>query len=788
MRQIIFKSLVLTLSLLLVREVSGQDCNASLSGRIIDEHDQQPLSLANIFIPSLNRGTTSDTLGYYFLDKLCPGTYVVQVTHLGCEPITDTLSISGNTKKDFFPEHHVEELRLFSVEAELEAEISSAICQFPFEKMRPLNFQSIGKMVEDVKGVTALSTGAHISKPVINGLHSNRIVVMNNEIRQEGQQWGSEHGPEIDPFMADNITVIKGAAGVRYGPEAMGGVILIEPKPLPDSAGIGGRLNLAGDSNGRKGATGFMLEGKSGKIPALSMRVQGSVTKSGNTKAPDYYLKNTGNEELNFSLTAGYNTKKAGAEVYYSQFNSNVGIFAGAHIENLSDLQNAFNAGAPLDTADFTYEIEAPYQHIEHELTKVKSYLNTGKNSKLIFTFGRQYNLREEFDAHGAEEGREDHGHEEEEGEEEHPALEFELTTHTAELLLEHKWKKSLSGSVGVTGISQKNTYEGRFFIPNYKKQGLGVFLFEQYVFDKQKLTLEAGIRGDYIYQQVFMWKDEVIISPVHEFNGLSGSLGGLKRLGKYFDWRLSLSAAWRPPSLNELYSDGLHHGAAAYERGDAELTTEKLRGITSQLIFERKKLDVDVEVYHNYIKDFIYLQPESQPAVTVRGVFPAFRFSQTNAALTGLNASVGYEIKERLKFKSTATLLRARNLETNEYLVMMPSDRFRNTLTYEFKDKGRLGKPYVSVSVSSVFKQWRVPQNSDYVEPPDEYHLVGLNAGSSIRVGKQKMDVGIYVTNLFNTSYREYMSRLRYFTDEPGRNISFRLSIPFHSKSQPAK
>jgi len=169
--------------------------------------------------------------------------------------------------------------------------------------------KSLGEALKSVNGVTGLQSGASIVKPVINGLHSNRILIMNNGVRQEGQQWGSEHAPEIDPFLATQITVIKGASGVRYGSDAMGGVVLLEPPPLRAKPGMGGEVNLVGYSNSHQGVASGFLEGSPAAVPGLGWRLQGTAKKAGATETPRYFLNNTGFEEFNWSA-AGMRTSR----------------------------------------------------------------------------------------------------------------------------------------------------------------------------------------------------------------------------------------------------------------------------------------------------------------------------------------------------------------------------------------------------------------------------------------------------------------------------------------------
>jgi iron complex outermembrane receptor protein len=198
---------------------------------------------------------------------------------------------------------------------------------------------SLGESLQRITGVSVLQTGNNIYKPVIQGLHSSRVLILNNGIRQEGQQWGSEHAPEIDPYVANRLTVIKGASSVRYGGDAIGGVVLVEPRLLQYNPELNGELNLAAFSNNRQGVLSAMFEGGLDKSGLNAWRLQGTVKRGGNAKTPAYWLQNSGVEEFNMSAAAGWKKKEKGLELFYSLFNTRLGIFTGSHIGNLTDLE-----------------------------------------------------------------------------------------------------------------------------------------------------------------------------------------------------------------------------------------------------------------------------------------------------------------------------------------------------------------------------------------------------------------------------------------------------------------
>ncbi|NRF40355.1 TonB-dependent receptor plug domain-containing protein [Pedobacter foliorum] len=256
----------------------------------------------------------------------------------------------------------------------------------------------LAETIKEIPGVSILKTGSTISKPVIEGMHGNRILILNNGIRLEAQQWGLEHAPEIDPFLAKRIHVIKGAESVRYGAEAIGGVIIVEPPTLPTSGGISGGLNFIGGSNGRSGASSAMLNGGLKSLPGFGWRMQGTLKRFGNVHSADYYLGNTGVRELNYSAAAGYRTGKANYEVYCSRFGTELGILYSAHVGTKEDIDARIAIGRPLENYGFSYDITAPRQKVVHDLFKVKAHYDFSNQQSLAITYGFQKNQRKEYD------------------------------------------------------------------------------------------------------------------------------------------------------------------------------------------------------------------------------------------------------------------------------------------------------------------------------------------------------------------------------------------------------
>ncbi|TSJ46746.1 TonB-dependent receptor [Fluviicola chungangensis] len=764
--------------LLISHQLHAQNCNGSISGKVIDEHDGSPLGLAVISIQGLKKTVQSDENGNYRLDSICNGDYILLVRHKECDPLRQKVTVKGETIVSFYPEQRIMDLESVTIQAQrLTSQSTQPKDQVSPEKLDQTKGLSLGDALKTVPGVNTLNTGNSISKPIIHGLHSNRILILNNEIRQEGQQWGIEHAPEIDPFIAGKLSVIKGANSVRYGSDAMGGVVLVDPRPLRDSAGINGEVNLIGATNGRGGTASAFFDGNFRKLPAFSWRVQGTLKQNGTLSTPKYNLINTGLKEYNFSYALGWKKQHYGAEVYYSQFNTTLGIFGASHIGNLTDLDKAFHSSVPLETGKFTYKIGRPYQHIEHELLKAKCYFDTGKRGKLTIIYSRQYNLRYEYDKHPplndslAALNK--------------PDLQFEITTHTTDVIWEHRTARHIAGSIGINGITQGNTYEGRALIPNFRNYSGGIFWIERW--KKKHFELEAGARYDYKWLRIYKYEyignaTYELISPIHHFENVTGNLGAIYKKDSSFNVSLNVSSAWRAPSVSELYSSGLHHGAAAIEYGNPALGSEIAYNAILAIRYQPSdQLFIEVSPYYNFIHNFIYRQPTEEPVLTIRGAFPGFNYVQTDAILKGCDFYANYKIFKRFELTGKASILRAWNKTQDNWLIMMPADRGELEAIYRFKSHGKIQKAYLSVSALYVNKQWRVPQNVDFAPPPPAYFLLGANASITVKIAQQDIEFGLSVQNALNQSYRDYLDRFRYFADQPGINVLGRIKIPFH-------
>ncbi|MBX2844521.1 MAG: TonB-dependent receptor, partial [Flammeovirgaceae bacterium] len=234
--------------------------NYPLKGKLYDS-EENPIIGATVLLPKINKGSISDTSGIFNFRNIPMGEYLVQISNIGFEPFETTIKLPLQETLKIKLEKSIQLLDDITVEGIKNTTTMNSYSTLSAFELEQKSGKSLGETLESISGVNVLKTGPGISKPIINGLHSNRILILNNGIRQEGQQWGVEHAPEVDPFMADNIQVIKGAESVRFGADAMGGVIILNPPKLPNSEGITGEIQLTGSSNGRQGVVAGKLEG-----------------------------------------------------------------------------------------------------------------------------------------------------------------------------------------------------------------------------------------------------------------------------------------------------------------------------------------------------------------------------------------------------------------------------------------------------------------------------------------------------------------------------------------------
>jgi iron complex outermembrane receptor protein len=346
---------------------------------------------------------------------------------------------------------------------------------------------------------------------------------------------------------------------------------------------------------------------------------------------------------------------------------------------------------------------------------------------------------------------------------------------------MEKKWGGHWMLKADLNQSFQENITAGlQWIIPTFNSVNLAAFSMLKYYNESSSLSI--GLRYDYRKLNVPEFRRfGKTYAYAKDFNGLNAGITYIKLTQHKWQHSLSLQSAWRPPALNELYSYGLHYGLASFEIGDSNLVPERAWMLEWDVKKSYKNWQVEGSFYAQVFENYIYKRPLSAPILTIRGAFPAFMFTQTSALIAGVDAVLRYKPAIGWQWESRFSQIYGQDLRLQEALFLMPANSMEHSLAYAFKSYKKMAEPYAELRSLWVARQHRFAPNLDFREPPAAYALFQLNMGFSYLVNPRWRAWNIHVTinNLLNTNYRDYLSRFRYFTDEPGVNFILRLHIP---------
>ncbi len=751
----------------------GAQLRRELRGTVRDSASGTALPLVDVRLAETAVQGVTDADGRFRLVGYFPAVVTVLVRRIGYAPISRRVDLSrGIDSVAFRMVPRVTELQAVTIVEDsatrflAQTQAMSTMSALDVERARG---QTLGETLKELPGVAVIQYGPSIAKPVVRGMHSQRIATVSAGVPVEGQQWGSEHAPEIDAFAANEIEVIRGTGTILYGSGAFGGVVRVSPRPLPTVGGIGGLVSTNAFANNRQGAGSLLLEGNGLRVPglgALGWRAQVSARRAGDAQTPAYFLPNTGFGELHYNAAVGVARPWGRSTLSYSHFGSNIGLYLGAHVGNLDDLNRAM--ANPFTTTEASHTIARPEQRIRHEMVTWQTEVDLPNTARLDVAYGFQYNDRREFDRRGfaSSGGR--------------PAFALELYTHTLDVKYRHAPVGPVIGTVGISGMRQGNLSPGRsFLIPQYRLYSGSVFALEELAVGR--LTFTAGARYEYRLQRAYQYGAPVVISPDDRqvYDGVAGSAGATVRLTDTWSIGTTVARAWRPPNVNERFSQGVHHGTAQYEIGDSSLVPERSRTTDVVLRHTGARSRLEFSAYRNQVDDFIFLRPRA-PVISVRGTYPAYTYAHTNALLQGFELTAEWTPVPWLSLYGNGNLVRGSERGDGTPLFDMPADRYTGSARAFLPSRRWLAAPYLEVGLTRVERQRRVPPETVYQLPTDGYQLVSLEVGATtLRLAGIDVEPSLAVRNLLDTSYRDYLSRYRLFVLEPGRDVVLRLSVP---------
>lgn len=767
------KSFHLVLLLLLVHIAwSQRPCNITISGKVIDESTRIPLEYASIYINELNKGIVSNINGAFAIEEICEAEYHIEVSHIGCEPQTYFLKLYRDTFFTIELHHHTEILNEVLVHGDHTQSTVQSVQSVNKEEAHRNANKNLADLLETISGVSLIKNGAGVSKPVIHGMYGNRITVLNNGMVQAGQQWGNDHAPEIDPFISDRINVIKGVSSLAYGGNGLGSIVLVDQSTIEEDPHVHGLINYIFQSNGR----GHTLNSRFSKYKNnWSWKFDGTCKFSGDHSAPGYFLTNTGKREWNGGLQINRRfSSEWKTDLILSTFNTNLGILRGSHIGNVTDLENALDRSVPFFTdSAFSYTIQAPRQEVHHHLVKLSNTWNKNDRNIFSFNYGLQLNDRKEYDVRRGERSA-------------IPSLSLLQYSH----LIEGKWHHEVSDSWHLKSGAQLTIIQNTNspgtgilpLIPNYVSLKPGMYGIVELL--KERVRWEAGGRIDFNKLNVANISranlNEIEYAE-HQFLNLNIATGIRYNLNEKASFNYNLGLAYRSPEINELYSNGLHQGVSGIEEGNRNLTVEKsLKNIVSLDFNVNKKFIFQALAYHQYIADYIYLRPEKEFRLTIRGAFPVYTYQQTNAVIKGLDFTGTYELNNKLTYHVQYSYIRGNDVLQDQGLVYIPPNTFKQQLEFLVKDSPKRKNTSLSLQNKIVSRQRNISENQDFLSPPAGYALWNLDFHTTLTIRHSQVSLSCSIENLSNTSYRDYLNRLRYFADETGRSIHLRIGYKF--------
>ncbi len=782
----------------------AQECTFTLLGELSDFHDGTPISAASIYIKNTDRYVTSDFDGKFKIENLCKENLTLVISHIGCETKTVNYMIQSDVFKSIDLEHHIEELDEVAVKGlgTKKESITAQETVLKSEVIERYSAASLGDVLKNIPGVSSINLGNTIVKPMINGMHSSRVLIINNSVRLQDQEWGIEHAPNIDINSADQISVIKGSGTLAYGGDAIGGIVVIKPANPILKDTLFGKTILGVQTNGR----GYNMVTKLNKFyeSGWYANIQGSYKKSGDFKAPDYYLTNTGMKSTGLATRLGKKNFETGFEVYYSFINNEIGILRSAHIGNLFDLRRSINSGQPFVINDFSYDINVPKQDIIHHIGKVNYYRRFQNFGKFNFQYDYQNNRRKEFDIRIGDRKK-------------IPAVDLLLQTHSVQTGLRLDSNLDRIYNFGFLGRFQDNFATPdtgiRRIIPDYKKYDFGVFATTEWKLN-DALALDAGIRYDFNlidakkfylksrwnsqgYDEDFSdiiieeFSTQLLTNPKFDYHNISASAGMKYELNNKNQFILNYNLASRPPNASELFSDGLHHALARIEIGDIRFDKEVANRFSTSYEYTSKKFKLLTEVFYNRIQDYIYLRP-FKDELDNRGAYGVWIYEQTDAELFGIDVSTTYEFTNNLKWQNKSSLIKGYDLKTDLPLIDIPSFNTVNQLTYSNKKWHNFKATLISewVSEQNEYPNFNYEVLDQLTEelfevdistPPPAYHLLHFNSEVTVKTCKKtNLNIALGINNIFNTSYRNYLNGLRYYADDIGRNVTLQLKLNY--------
>ena len=634
------------------------------------------------------------------------------------------------------------------------------------KELRQLSSTNFIDALAKQPGMAQITTGSGISKPVIRGLGYNRIVVVNDGIRQEGQQWGDEHGIEIDGNEVGSVEILKGPASLMYGSDAMGGVLVLKGMPTPPESTVKGGVNAEYQTNNGLIGASFNIAGNQ-KGFTWDARYSEKHAHAYKNRF-DGYVPNSQFGERAFSLKTGLMGSWGFSNLKFGYYNINPSIVEGERDTVTGELLS--------ENEDLlTYRHGLPYQRVYHFKAVSESFINLSSGYLKVIA-GYQQNRRQEF-----EESPDEYG------------LYLQLHTLNYDVRYVSEEKSGWKFSTGVNGMGQKSLNLGdEFLIPDYTLFDAGVYATASK--SLARWNLSGGLRFDYRYLNAKGLEEDGVMrfeDFTRHFCGVTGSIGATCEVTEHLDVKLNLARGFRTPSISELSSNGVHEGSLRYEIGNHDFKSEYSLQADLGLNYATRYFELHGAVFANHISNYIYLHRIDS---IIEPDLMTFAYAQGEAMLFGFEGSLDFHPLHSLHFGAAFSYVNAQLLHQPvemKYLPMTPAPRLSADVKYELTHDGQVfNNAYVAVQADWYLKQDHYFAAYDTETMTPSYLLLGVSVGTDVLIkGRKVAELHLIVDNLTDVCYQNHLSRLKYAdvnvvtgrrgVFNMGRNFVFKLTVP---------
>ncbi len=615
-------------------------------------------------------------------------------------------------------------------------------------------------------GMSQITTGGAISKPIIRGLGYNRIVVVNDGIRQEGQQWGDEHGIEIDANEVGSVEILKGPASLMYGSDALGGVLVFKGMPTLPEGSIKGCINTEYQTNNGLIGASFGLAGNQKGI-VWDARYSEKHAHAYRNRY-DGYVPNSQFGERAFSLKTGLMRNWGYSNLKFGYYNLTPSIVEGERDTVTGELLSE-------DGNLLSYRHGLPYQRVYHYKAVSESFINLSSGHLKVIG-GYQQNRRQEF-----EESADEYG------------LYLQLHTLNYDVRYVSEERAGWKFSTGINGMGQKSLNLGEeYLIPDYSLFDAGVYATASKTLGRWNLS--GGLRFDYRYldaKGLIEDEEERFEDFTRHFKGVTGSVGATCEVAKGLDLKFNLARGFRAPNISELASNGEHEGSLRYEIGNHNFNPEYSLQADFGFNYATRYFELNASAFANHISNYIYLHRIDS---IIEPDLMTFAYAQGEAMLVGFEAAVDIHPFHSLHIGSSFSYVNAQLLHQPEdmrWLPMTPAPRLSVDMKYELTHNGKVfNNAYLAARMDWCMKQEHYYAAYDTETMTPSYLLFGLSAGTDVLIkGKKIVELAMIVDNLTDVCYQDHLNRLKYAdynvvtgrqgVFNMGRNIVFRLTVP---------